>query len=181
MGMPINGVDSLCMWHDLNFKKSGADWTNMRSEANWNKLRPDQQIRPEGGTMSLNKNTFVLTAKLAIVAWGIASLLQGAALSFFVNGANQYRQTAFIELVYDSVFIGGLVSLFWSLIASGALFVATLAALAILLWTRSFGHGASFAPPLLWAIAIRPALGALVLFLLSFYEGRPGKRVSLAS
>jgi hypothetical protein len=43
MGTPINAIDALCMAHDLNFGKTGADWTNMQSEANWNKLRPDQQ------------------------------------------------------------------------------------------------------------------------------------------
>jgi hypothetical protein len=131
--------------------------------------------------LTMNKNPYALTVKVALVVWGIASLLQGAGLSFFINGADQYRQTAFIELAYDSLFVGALISFLWSRIASVLLLGATLAALAILLWTRSFGHGASFAPPLLWAIAIRPALGALVLFLLSFYEGRPGKRVPLAS
>jgi hypothetical protein len=43
MGTPINVVDGFCMAHDLNFGKTGADWTNMQSDANWNKLRPDQQ------------------------------------------------------------------------------------------------------------------------------------------
>jgi hypothetical protein len=131
--------------------------------------------------LTINKNPYALTVKVALVVWGIASLLQGAGLSFFINGADQYRQTAFIELAYDSLFVGALISFLWTRIASVLLLGATLAALAILLWTRSFGHGASFAPPLLWAIAIRPALGALILFALSFYEGRPGKRGPLVS
>jgi hypothetical protein len=131
--------------------------------------------------LTINKNPYALTVKVALVVWGIASLLQGAGLSFLVNGPDQYRQTAFIELVYFSLFVGALISFLWSRIASVVLLGATLGALAILLWTRSFGHGASFAPSLLWAIAIRPALGALILFLLSFYEWRPGKRVFLAS
>ena len=43
MGTPINAVDYGCMMHDYRFGRSGADWTNMQSDANWNKLRPDQQ------------------------------------------------------------------------------------------------------------------------------------------
>ena len=131
--------------------------------------------------LTTNKNPYALTVKISLLVWGIASFLQGAGLSFVVNGPDQYRQTAFIELVYCSLFVGALISFLWSRIASVVLLGATLGALAILLWTRSFGHGASYAPPLLWAVAMRPALGALVLFLLSLYEGRLGKRVLLAS
>jgi hypothetical protein len=101
----------------------------------------------------VNKNPHSLTVKVALVVWGIASLLQGAGLSFLVNGPDQYRQTGFIELVYYSLFVGALISFLWSRIASVVLLGATLGALAILLWTRSFGQGASYAPPQLWAIA----------------------------
>ncbi len=131
--------------------------------------------------LEVYKDPFALAVKIAIVVWDVDSFLQGVVLSFFVNGAHQHRQILFIELVYESVFVGGLISFLWSRIASIALCGATLGALAILLWTRSFGHGASYAPPLLWAIAVRPALASLVLFLLSFYEGRLGKRELLAS
>jgi hypothetical protein len=108
--------------------------------------------------------------KVAIISWGIVGLIDGATISFFVSGAHQYRQTAFIELVYDSVFVAGFISLLSSRIAAFCLSAAALAALAILLWTRTFGHGPSYAPSLLLAIAIRPALIALVLFLTDRYE-----------
>ena len=120
----------------------------------------------------MSKNPVTLVAKLLVVIWGIVGLLQGAALSFFISGADRYSPIAFVELVYDSVFVAGLISFFSSRIASYVLFGATLVAIAILSWTRTFGHGAATAPSLLLAIAIRPALGTLVFFFISLYEGR---------
>jgi hypothetical protein len=121
--------------------------------------------------MPLNKAPLIFAAKLAVILWGAISVWQGAALSFFVSGAHQYRQTAFIELVYESVLVAGLVSLLSSRVAGFLLCGAVLASAALLFWTGTFGHGPASAPPLLLAIAIRPALGALVLLFISRYEG----------
>lgn len=44
MGTPINAIDTACQHHDQQFGKTGADWTNMQSVANWNKLNRQQQI-----------------------------------------------------------------------------------------------------------------------------------------
>ena len=127
--------------------------------------------------LSINKNLFALAVKVVIVIWGILSVLQGAGLSFIISGPDGYKQSAFIELVYGTVFIAGLISvLLSSRLAAFALCGATLSAIAILLWTRIFGHGASYAAPLVLAIAIRPALVALVLFFISRYERGSAER-----
>jgi RHS repeat-associated protein len=43
MGTPTNAVDAACAQHDACFAASGADWTNMQSQANWQQLSPSQQ------------------------------------------------------------------------------------------------------------------------------------------
>lgn len=43
MGTPTNAVDQACEIHDSCFASTGADWTNMQSEANFNQLNPGQQ------------------------------------------------------------------------------------------------------------------------------------------
>jgi hypothetical protein len=43
IGVPINAIDAACQKHDKQFGDTGADWTNMQSEANWNKLNGEQQ------------------------------------------------------------------------------------------------------------------------------------------
>ena len=52
MGTPTNAVDSACMQHDACFGNSGADWTNMQSQSNWNQLSPGQQT----SVQSCNQN-----------------------------------------------------------------------------------------------------------------------------
>src|SRR5580698_4662835 len=103
--------------------------------------------------LSINKNLFALAIKVVIVIWGILNVLQGAGLSFIISGPDGYKQSAFIELVYGTVFIAGLISvLLSSRLAAFALCGATFAATVILLWTGIFGHGASYAAPLVLAI-----------------------------
>jgi len=126
--------------------------------------------------MQIAKNHFILIAKIMVMLWGVVSLLQGAGLSFFVSGADQYRQTSFINLVYVSVFVASLVSLLSSRIASLLLFLSTLGALAILFWTNSFGHGLGSTGSLLLAIAIRPALASVLFFFLFRWERRLANR-----
>ena len=125
---------------------------------------------------SLSRNPFSLGAKLVLLIWGIVSLLQDAGLSFFVGGANQYSQTGFIELVYDSVFVGALIGILSSRIASMLLGISTIAAFMMLYITHSFGHGS----PTVWtemiAIAIRPALASVILLTLAVYEKRSERR-----
>lgn len=121
-------------------------------------------------------NRYSLIVKMAIVLWGMESWLQGATLSFFVSGAHQNRATAFIELVYFSVLLGGLLSFISTRIAALCFSAATVAALSILLWTQTFGHGASDAPFFLLSIAVRPALMAVVLFFTYRYERQQERR-----
>ena len=98
--------------------------------------------------------------------WGLISLVQGAALTMFVAGNGQGMATAFIGLVYDSVFVGVLISLFSARLASIACFTAAMLAATVLYSTNSFGHGWNTGKSLLESIAIRPAFAALLLFML---------------
>jgi hypothetical protein len=121
--------------------------------------------------LSINKNRFALAVKVVIIIWGILSVLQGAGLSFIISGPDAYKQSAFIELVYGTVFIAGLISvLLSSRIAAFVLCGATLAAIAII------GHGVSYDPSLILDITIRPVLVALVLFFISRYERGSAER-----
>ena len=43
MGTPVSSIDAACMQHDKAFGDSGADWTNMQSEAAWRRLNANQQ------------------------------------------------------------------------------------------------------------------------------------------
>ncbi len=98
--------------------------------------------------------------------WGLVSAFQGAALSMFVSGPQQYTVTFFIEIVYFGVLAGVLVSLISARLASLLLAVAAITALVILYRTDGFGHGMSTAKSFLWAIALRPVLAALLLLVL---------------
>ena len=131
--------------------------------------------------MPLAKSHLIMIAKIVIMLWGVVSLLQGAGLSFFVSGADQYRQTSFINIVYVSVFVASLLSLLSSRIASLLLFLSTVSALAILFWTNFFGHGQESAGSLLSAIALRPALASVLFFFLSLWEGRRSNRSGSAT
>ena len=62
--------------------------------------------------MQIDRNPLRIGVKAILLIWGGLSLIKGLGLSFFVNGANQYLQTAYIELVYESVLIGVLISIF---------------------------------------------------------------------
>ena len=120
-----------------------------------------------GGTMP-TMNVSKLEAPLLIVVglWGLVSAFQGAALSMFVSGPQQYTVTFFIEIVYFGVLAGLLVSLLSARVASLLLAIAAIAALVILYQTDGFGHGMSTAKSFLLAIAFRPVLAALLLLVL---------------
>lgn len=98
--------------------------------------------------------------------WGLVSAFQGAALSLFVSGPHQYTDTFFIEIVYFGVLAGVLVSLLSARLASLLLGLAAVIALVILYATNVFGHGSSSAKSFLLAIAFRPALASVLLFVL---------------
>jgi RHS repeat-associated protein len=53
MGTPINAIDAACQHHDQQFGATGADWTNMQSEANWNKLTPQQKTAVQQANQDL--------------------------------------------------------------------------------------------------------------------------------
>jgi hypothetical protein len=73
MGTPINGVDNGCMMHDYRFGRSGADWTNMQSDANWNKLDPDRQRLVQRANQQLCDTMTGVTP--AIPKWNIRELV----------------------------------------------------------------------------------------------------------
>jgi hypothetical protein len=137
-----------------------------------NRANPLRAARPTiGCAMPLRSNRTNVILKLTLVAWG-GNLAQGAALSFFVSGAHQNRETSFIDLVYGSVLVGGLVSLLSSRVGSLLLFASAVAALAMLLWTNSSGLGLGPAGSLVLEVAVRPALGSLLLLILFRWEKR---------
>ena len=103
---------------------------------------------------------------VALGLWGLASALQGAGLSMFVSGPHQYRDTAFIELVYESVIAGVIIGLVSPRLAAILSCVATVISVALVYETNAFGHGSATAQSLLWATLLRPALSAMLLFFL---------------
>jgi hypothetical protein len=117
--------------------------------------------------VSLKSKYLYTGVRIFLVIWGIASFIQGAGLSFFVNGANQYIQTTYINLVYVSVFIVSLMS-FWSAKIAGLLSALSAAvALVILLTDASFQ---STLGPSLLEITIRPVLTSLILLFVHHRE-----------
>jgi hypothetical protein len=44
---------SVCQHHDQQFGATGADWTNMQSEANWNKLTSQQKTAVQQANQDL--------------------------------------------------------------------------------------------------------------------------------
>jgi hypothetical protein len=103
---------------------------------------------------------------VALGLWGLMSSIQGAGLSLFVSGPNQYTDTSFIELVYFSVITGVLMSLISARLASLLLGLAAITAVIMLYRTDGFGHSLVTAKPLLLAIVLRPVLAGLVLLAL---------------
>ena len=107
-----------------------------------------------------------LPVLITLGLWGLVSAVQGAGLSMFVSGPHQYRDTFFIELVYDSIIAGVLIGLVSPRLAAGLLCAAALISVVLIYQTNAFGHGAATGQSLLWAIVLRPALAAVILFFL---------------
>lgn len=110
--------------------------------------------------------------KLVLLAWGMNLTLHGCALEFVVNGADQRTQSLFITLAYYSLFVGAGVG--WWATRTGAVLLAAaaLGAAAVLVSTRSFGAGFSFSDSFFVTVLTGPALGSIVLAILSIYERR---------
>lgn len=115
---------------------------------------------------AMNASKLEVPLLIVLGLWGLVSAFQGAALSMFVSGPQQYTVTFFIEIVYFGVLAGVLVSLISARLASMFLAVAAIIALVILYRTDGFGHGMSTAKSFLLAIALRPVLAALLLLVL---------------
>jgi hypothetical protein len=113
---------------------------------------------------------------LILGAWGLISAFQGAGLSMFVSGLHQYRDTAFIELVYDSVIVAVMIALVSPRVSAALSLIAGLVAAVVVLKTNAFGHGAASAKSLLWAIVLRPGVTAVLLSLLPMV-GPIGRRL----
>ena len=125
--------------------------------------------------MLLSKNRISVVVKIAVLIWGVLTLIEGAGLEFFMRESDPFwnSETIFSNLVYLTLFFVTLLSFLSTWIASLVLLLSAVSSLGIWIWTNSFGHGVSWADPLLLDIALRPALGALVLFVLSRWVKDP--------
>lgn len=125
--------------------------------------------------MPLSKNRISVIVRMALLIWGGLSLMRGAGLEFFISESDPYLHSAgaFIYLVYGALFWLTLLSFLSVWIASLLLLISVIASSAILIWTNAFGHGLPWAAPFIWDIALRPALGSLVLFILSRWVKEP--------
>lgn len=101
--------------------------------------------------------------------------IKGAGFEFFIGQNDPYlhSEVMFSNLAYGTLFVATLLSFLSSWIASLILLLSAIASLAILVWTKTFGHGLSWADPFMWDIALGPALGSLVFFVLSRWVKDP--------
>ena len=116
-----------------------------------------------------------LLLRIWLLVWGVISVLQGASIESTINAQMTRPSWApvFIYLVYASALIGALLSFVSARIAGLAMVIVTFASLTIFLttdaWHSSLGLGGS-PSALLIAIALRPVLAGLILFVISRSE-----------
>jgi len=112
------------------------------------------------------KRLFQIATLFALMVWGLVCVMQGAALGMFSPGTDPYQDVFFNALVYASVLASVLVYLFSGTLASVLMWGATFVALTILFGSHGVGHASGTVRSLVWAIALRPGLSALVMSLL---------------
>jgi hypothetical protein len=119
--------------------------------------------------MPLNKGGISIVVKIAVLIWGGLTLVKGAGYEFFIRESDPYKtsMSLFSDLTYGTLIVAALLSFLSTWIASFLLLLAVIGSSAILIWTNTFGHGLPWADPFIWDIALRPALGSLVFFILS--------------
>jgi hypothetical protein len=125
--------------------------------------------------MPLNKSGISLMVKIAVLIWGVDSLIKGAGYQFFIGENDPYGQSqvVFSDLVYGTLLVTALLSFLSTWIASLLLLLSAVVSSAILIWTNTFGHGLQLTDPFVLDIALRPALGSLVFFILSRWVKDP--------
>jgi hypothetical protein len=116
-----------------------------------------------------------LLLRIWLLVWGVISVLQGASIESTINAQMTRASWApvFVYVVYASALIGALLSFVSARIAGLAMVIVTFASLTIFLttdaWHSSLGLGGS-PSALLIAIALRPVLAGLILFVISRSE-----------
>jgi hypothetical protein len=124
----------------------------------------------EDGNRAVKKATLLLV-KWLLVLWGILSALQGAGLSFFMNGETSAEDT-YLALTYSALmFLAGL-SFLSSAIASVLSLLAFSAALWIVSATNGFGHPSGIKGSLIRAVVLRPGLGFVIFTFAAIWERR---------
>jgi hypothetical protein len=125
--------------------------------------------------MPLSKNGISVMVKIAALIWGGITLVKGAGFEFFIRESDPYKNSMslFSILTYGTLIVAALLSFLSTRIASLLLLLSVIGSSAILIWTNTFGGGLSLADPFIWDIALRPALGLLVFFVLSRWVKDP--------
>lgn len=125
--------------------------------------------------MPLSKSGISVMVKIAVLIWGGVTLVKGAGYEFFIQENDPYKNgmSIFSILTYGTLIVAALLSFLSTSLASLLLLLSVIASSAILIWTNIFGHGLPWADPFIWDIALRPALGSLVFFILSRWVKDP--------
>jgi hypothetical protein len=133
--------------------------------------------RSRGGkfAMPLIGRSVSVVLKMALVLWGIISVLLGAAQSVGLDPDAPHSNWAgpFVLLSYYSVLVIGMFGLLWSRIVSGLLGLSALCAVAILVLAQpgANGLGLGLSLPSAMAVILRgPVLAGLILFFISRSE-----------
>lgn len=125
--------------------------------------------------MPLGKRIFTIAAKLAIAIWGVSNIIQGAALSFFIQNDN--LAGIYVEVVYGSSIVAALISFVSTSVAILLLLAAILTSVGTLFLSKAWGFGTSDSYSFVEAIALRPGLSLVVLLVV----GRLEEKSRLAS
>jgi hypothetical protein len=116
-----------------------------------------------------------LLLRIWLLVWGVISVLQGASIENVINAQVAHASWApvFIYVVYSSAFMGALLSIVSARIAGSTMIIVTVASLTMFFMTDAWHDGLRLGGSptgLLIAIALRPALAAVLLLALSRAE-----------
>jgi len=115
----------------------------------------------------------IFAIKVLILLWGFVGVVVAGIDTGFSGGDSLASRTGvFVLLVYGSVEVCALIAFLSSRVAAALLGVCALSALALALLSQSSGQPLSDPSSWLTAIAIRPALCALLLYAVSRGEKR---------
>ncbi|MBB5719383.1 lysylphosphatidylglycerol synthetase-like protein (DUF2156 family) [Stakelama sediminis] len=117
--------------------------------------------------MSTGRRIFEALIFTVLFAWGVASFVQGAAISLFIQNSDQSHAGDFIGILYSSVIIAFFVGIFRARIASILSFLLGLILIYWLMASDGFSHDAMTTKALFWSIIIRPFLAGALLLIVS--------------